>query len=103
MLIIYYYVFILDVDVMWCFWIKMGLLDLIGGFVLIVIGVDVCSVDLFVKLIVKNILFVEKVRIIYMLLYIDLMIKIYLILRVRIFLYLIYELIFIYMFVWKLF
>lgn len=77
----------------------MGLLDLIGGFVLIVIGVDVCSVDLFVKLIVKNILFVEKVRIIYMLLYIDLMIKIYLILRVRIFLYLIYELIFIYMFV----
>lgn len=54
MLIIYYYVFILDVDVMWCFWIKMGLLDLIGGFVLIVIGVDVCSVDLFVKLIVKK-------------------------------------------------
>lgn len=54
MLIIYYYVFILDVDVMWCFWIKMGLLDLIGGFVLIVIGVDVCRVDLFVKLIVKK-------------------------------------------------
>lgn len=54
MLIIYYCVFILDVDVMWCFWIEMGLLDLIGGFVLIVIGVDVCRVDLFVKLIVKK-------------------------------------------------
>lgn len=50
---IFYYVFILDVDVMWCFGIVIGLFNLIGGFVLIIIGFEVWIVVLLVKLIVE--------------------------------------------------
>lgn len=81
----------------------MGLSDLIGGLVSTVTGADVCSVDLFAKSTAKNISFVEKVRTIYMSSYIDSMIKIHSILRARILLHLIYELISIYTFAWKLF
>lgn len=50
----FYYVFILDVDVMWWLWIVIGLFDFIGGLILIIIGVDVFFVVLLVKLVFKS-------------------------------------------------